>query len=114
MPLDRTTFAPGFSERIQAYMIKAVREAKQHTAWLKPDETYENGIKEFVKKILDSVDGKDFLEDFLPLDQKSADDVIAETQTQDILKGKFEEFAKELNERELKIFEERLLAELPG
>ncbi len=53
------TFPPGedeyqeFVERVKAYMIKAVREAKVHTAWIKPDEQYESGTLRFVESILD-------------------------------------------------------------
>jgi (1->4)-alpha-D-glucan 1-alpha-D-glucosylmutase len=32
---------PQFLERIKSYLIKAVREAKVHTAWLAPDQGYE-------------------------------------------------------------------------
>ena len=38
-------------------MIKAVREAKVHTAWLRPDEEYENGYVAFVEALL--TPGKD-------------------------------------------------------
>ncbi len=38
---------------------------------------------------------------------------MAKSETQDILKDKFEEFAARLTERERKIFKERLIAELP-
>ncbi len=37
-----------FKERLKAYVIKAVREAKVHTAWIKPDEKYETGILSFI------------------------------------------------------------------
>lgn len=54
-----------------------------------------------------------FLKDFIPLDEKPVDEQIAVKETQDILKEKLDEFTKTLNERELKIFEQRLMAELP-
>ena len=53
------------------------------------------------------------LQDFLPIDEKPADEIMEENQTKDILKQKFAEFASGLSERDRKIFEERLLAELP-
>ncbi len=53
------------------------------------------------------------LQDFLPVDDKPADEQMATKQGQDILKAKFEEFASKLSPREQKIFRERLLAELP-
>lgn len=53
------------------------------------------------------------LQDFLPIEEMPADEKFAEAETQDILKKKFAEFAASLNERDKKIFEERLLSELP-
>ena len=53
------------------------------------------------------------LQDFIADDQVPADEKLAAAQTQDILKEKLDEFAKGLNGRELKIFRDRLLAELP-
>ena len=41
-----------FCERIQNYMIKALREAKVHTSWLNPDEAYETGVHTFIAKIM--------------------------------------------------------------
>ena len=37
----RTPLSPELVERLQAYMIKAVKEAKLHTSWLTPNEAYE-------------------------------------------------------------------------
>ncbi len=63
---------PEFGERIKDYMIKAIREAKVHTAWLKPDEGYENGIRGFIDRILSADPGNPFLTDFLPFQRKIA------------------------------------------
>lgn len=41
-----------FCRRIEAYMLKAVREAKVHTSWLSPDEGYETALTEFVRVLL--------------------------------------------------------------
>jgi (1->4)-alpha-D-glucan 1-alpha-D-glucosylmutase len=35
-------------ERLKAYMLKAVREAKQHTSWINPDTEYEAALERFV------------------------------------------------------------------
>ncbi|HEX4244850.1 MAG TPA: malto-oligosyltrehalose synthase, partial [Acidimicrobiales bacterium] len=43
---------PGFSRRVQDYMVKAVREAKVRTSWLDPDEDYERLVRSFVRTIL--------------------------------------------------------------
>ena len=39
-PLDARE-VPRFAERVRDYLIKASREAKQHSSWLQPDEEYE-------------------------------------------------------------------------
>jgi (1->4)-alpha-D-glucan 1-alpha-D-glucosylmutase len=49
-----------FVKRMQAYMEKALREAKVHTSWMSPDEAYEGGVRAFVAAILSS---PEFLDD---------------------------------------------------
>lgn len=49
-----------FVQRIKDYMIKAIREAKVQTAWLRPDTEYEDGVTSFVEKILDPQQNSDF------------------------------------------------------
>ena len=39
-------------ERLQAYMIKAVKEAKLHTSWLTPNQGYETAVTTFVEAVL--------------------------------------------------------------
>ncbi len=84
---------------------KAVEEMQKRLT--EPEYALEAPIKG------DSGDGGAILKDFLPIDEMPVDDRIAEQQTQDILKQKFKEFSKSLDDRELKIFQERLLSELP-
>ncbi len=55
-----------FKERLKGYVIKAVREAKVHTEWLKPDTDYEENYVAFIEKILDLSDQNQFLKEFLP------------------------------------------------
>jgi (1->4)-alpha-D-glucan 1-alpha-D-glucosylmutase len=69
LPFEEEAF-PEFANRIKEYMIKAVREAKVHTAWLKPDGDYENACLSFVENILEP--GDPFLEAFLPFQKKVA------------------------------------------
>lgn len=61
----------------------------------------------------DKGDNASILQDFLPIDEIPVDEKLAQQESQDILKQKFEEFSKELSPRELKIFKERLMSELP-
>jgi (1->4)-alpha-D-glucan 1-alpha-D-glucosylmutase len=53
-----------FVGRIQAYMLKAIHEAKVHTSWINPNKAYDDAVQEFVKRILDEKAGGPFLEDF--------------------------------------------------
>jgi (1->4)-alpha-D-glucan 1-alpha-D-glucosylmutase len=58
-----------FAQRIQEYMIKALREAKIHSSWLNPDEEYEQAVYDFISKILspDGAFAKDFAEFQAPI-----------------------------------------------
>jgi (1->4)-alpha-D-glucan 1-alpha-D-glucosylmutase len=68
-PFDEGEY-PEFVKRIRAYVIKAVREAKVHTAWLKPDGDYEEAYLSFLEDILEP--GNPFLEAFLPFQRMVA------------------------------------------
>jgi (1->4)-alpha-D-glucan 1-alpha-D-glucosylmutase len=52
-----------FGERIQAYMGKALREAKVHTSWLNPDQPYDAAVHKFIEAILDRTRPNPFLDD---------------------------------------------------
>ena len=56
-----------FVERIDAFMLKAVREAQVHTTWINPDEAYEAALREFVRAALDTSRPNPFLEDIATL-----------------------------------------------
>ncbi len=62
-PFDKEEL-PEFKQRLKDYIIKAVREAKVHTAWLKPDTEYEDAYLSFVDKLLDDPEQNEFLKDF--------------------------------------------------
>jgi len=69
-PLDAAGEPPqSFVQRIQAYMVKALREAKIHSSWLNPDEEYERAAGDFISKILlpESAFLKDFAEFQAPI-----------------------------------------------
>lgn len=61
-----------FVERIKDYAVKAVREAKVHTAWLKPDIEYEEAFVSFIDNLLKRSGRNPFLEDFMPFQKKIA------------------------------------------
>ncbi len=50
-PLDDAQLA-AYRERIEAYMVKATREGKQHTSWTRPNEAYEAALKRFIGGVL--------------------------------------------------------------
>jgi (1->4)-alpha-D-glucan 1-alpha-D-glucosylmutase len=52
-----------FTERIDAYMIKALREAKSSTSWIAPNEAYEQAMSAFVRGVLDELRPSAFLRD---------------------------------------------------
>ncbi|HUF19094.1 MAG TPA: malto-oligosyltrehalose synthase, partial [Thermoanaerobaculia bacterium] len=67
-PLDKRDVS-GLPERLEQFLIKAAREAKLHTTWLRPDDEYEEALTGFARRLLRrSKDG--FLDDFLRLQEK--------------------------------------------
>lgn len=61
-----------FPERVRDYMVKAVREAKVHTRWIRPNPEYERAVRDFVTALLVDGEGAPFREDFLPFQAKVA------------------------------------------
>ncbi len=53
-----------FVRRIQAYMVKAMHEAKVHTSWINPNAEHDSAVSEFVARILDEAGSGPFLADF--------------------------------------------------
>jgi (1->4)-alpha-D-glucan 1-alpha-D-glucosylmutase len=53
-----------FVDRIQAYIFKALHEAKVHTSWVNPDTEYSEAVHNFVTRILDERGNPAFLKDF--------------------------------------------------
>jgi (1->4)-alpha-D-glucan 1-alpha-D-glucosylmutase len=59
--------------RLKDYIVKATREAKVHTEWLKPDTVYENAFISFVENLLaGTAEDNMFLTSFLPFQRKIA------------------------------------------
>jgi (1->4)-alpha-D-glucan 1-alpha-D-glucosylmutase len=53
-----------FKERVQAAMLKSMREAKTVTSWLDPDPKRESAVHDFIEAILDESRSEEFLKDF--------------------------------------------------
>jgi (1->4)-alpha-D-glucan 1-alpha-D-glucosylmutase len=54
----------GLAARLEEYMIKAVREAKQQTSWSNPNPAYETALRRFVQGVLDAGRTNPFLAEF--------------------------------------------------
>jgi (1->4)-alpha-D-glucan 1-alpha-D-glucosylmutase len=59
-----------FSERIQAYLVKALREGKERSSWRYPRRDYEDAVVGFAADLL--APGSPFLETFLPFQAEVA------------------------------------------
>lgn len=57
-------------ERLEGYLEKAMREAKQHTSWIDPDERHETAVQRFAKALLTH---REFLRDFVPFQERVAE-----------------------------------------
>jgi (1->4)-alpha-D-glucan 1-alpha-D-glucosylmutase len=53
-----------YVERIGQYMEKAIKEAKVHTSWVSPHETYDQAVRSFVQRVLTPGAENRFLVDF--------------------------------------------------
>lgn len=62
-----------FVQRIQAYMQKALKEAKVNTSWVNPNEAWDNAVNQFVARILENSPQNAFLHDFRVFAARIAD-----------------------------------------
>ncbi len=68
-PIDESEVAD-YPERLRQFVVKAAREAKTRTSWIRANTEYEEALCAFVSDIL--AEGGKFLEDFLPFQQRIA------------------------------------------
>jgi (1->4)-alpha-D-glucan 1-alpha-D-glucosylmutase len=61
-----------YIQRIQAYMTKALNEAKLNTSWIQPNEQWLVATRDFVAKILEATPKNKFLPTFLPVAEEIA------------------------------------------
>ena len=84
---DRLDEAPtDVIQRLQAYMTKALKEAKRHSSWINPHEEYENGVTQFVSRVLSGAGGAKFLPAFLPFQRRIAQVGLLNALSQVVLK----------------------------
>jgi (1->4)-alpha-D-glucan 1-alpha-D-glucosylmutase len=75
-----------FRDRIEAYMLKAIREAKQTTSWINRNTEYEAAVSSFVKALLDPGPKNRFLKEFLPFQRRVARMGVWNSLSQTLLK----------------------------
>jgi (1->4)-alpha-D-glucan 1-alpha-D-glucosylmutase len=61
-----------FGDRMEAYMLKAIREAKQNTSWINRNTEYEAAVSSFVRALLEPGPKNRFLDDFVPFQRRVA------------------------------------------
>jgi (1->4)-alpha-D-glucan 1-alpha-D-glucosylmutase len=59
-----------YRQRIEAYMLKAAREAKTRTSWAAGDTEYEDALAQFIRAALERREGNLFLADFCALNRR--------------------------------------------
>jgi (1->4)-alpha-D-glucan 1-alpha-D-glucosylmutase len=105
-PMDDAAHA-AFTERIQQYVFKALREAKVHTSWVHARPAYDAAVRDFVARILDRAGsppapagrlrrlvnalvpeaaGNPFLADFWPFQTRVASAALYTSLSQSLLK----------------------------
>jgi (1->4)-alpha-D-glucan 1-alpha-D-glucosylmutase len=62
--------ATTYRERIEAYMVKAAREAKLRTSWASVNAEYEEALAQFIRAILEARDGNLFSSDFVAFQRR--------------------------------------------
>jgi (1->4)-alpha-D-glucan 1-alpha-D-glucosylmutase len=70
-PLEQDAM-PHFRARLEAYVIKAIREAMVHTRWTRPNSAHERAVVGFLKALVEPARGNLFLNDFLKFQRKVA------------------------------------------
>jgi (1->4)-alpha-D-glucan 1-alpha-D-glucosylmutase len=77
---------PNLVNRVKEYVIKAIREAKMHTAWIRPNAEYEEAFLKFVDRTLDNSKKNAFLSSFRPFQRKVQHYGICNSLSQTLLK----------------------------
>jgi (1->4)-alpha-D-glucan 1-alpha-D-glucosylmutase len=75
-----------YHRRVQNYILKAIREAKVHTSWISPNDSYEESVNSFVSAILEPSLTNQFMTEFTPLNKLVAAYGIYNSLSQTVLK----------------------------
>jgi (1->4)-alpha-D-glucan 1-alpha-D-glucosylmutase len=70
---DTTQTPSDLVDRLQEYMLKAVRESKVYTSWITQNVTYEAALRRFIDRVLRGPSADRFLRAMLPFQRRIAD-----------------------------------------
>lgn len=82
----RAPAPPELVDRLKAYMLKAIREAKRHTSWLTPNEAYEQATLAYVDDVLAGATAPRVLAALAPLAADLAHSGVCNSLAQTVLK----------------------------
>lgn len=87
-PLEEPNVAgrAALCERVEAYMLKAVREAKAYSSWINPRTEYEDAVTGFVRDLIGRTGSKRFLTSFLTFQKRIARQGMLNSLSQVLLK----------------------------
>ncbi len=71
-PFAATEASPDYIARLQAYMAKALKEAKINTSWIQPNERWDSAVANFIARILAPGAKNKFIAAFLPVTEEIA------------------------------------------
>ncbi|MDP9470730.1 MAG: malto-oligosyltrehalose synthase, partial [Chloroflexota bacterium] len=63
---------PAFVDRMEAFLLKAIREAQVHTSWVNPNAAYDEATSRFVRAVLDNSAPNPFLGDIAAVRRRVA------------------------------------------
>ena len=63
---------PAMMDRVKQYIVKATREAKVYSTWIKPNEQHEQAIHKFLDALFEPIDGNRFRRKFLEFQKRIA------------------------------------------
>ncbi|MFM7150259.1 MAG: malto-oligosyltrehalose synthase, partial [Gemmataceae bacterium] len=63
---------PALQQRLTEYMVKSIREAKQHTSWINSNESYEQAVCRYVEGVLSEPEESPFRKSFERFHQRLA------------------------------------------
>ncbi|HVV49130.1 MAG TPA: malto-oligosyltrehalose synthase [Polyangia bacterium] len=75
------------ADRVGAYLVKALREAKMHTSWVNVNEPYEEACQQFLRHLLDRAPDNPFLADFAQVFRRVALYGLSSSLAQAVLKA---------------------------